>query len=62
MTTDEEALRGQAQALRDRLDRLAADDRTLVFYVTPHRAVPDLEAMAEAFGAGREAVLRLLSS
>jgi 16S rRNA (cytidine1402-2'-O)-methyltransferase len=40
-----------------RLASLAADDRTLVFYVAPHRAAADLAAMAEAFGADRPAVL-----
>jgi len=39
-----------------RLAALGDDERTLVFYVAPHRAADDLAAMAEAFG-DRTAVL-----
>lgn len=39
-----------------RLSALADDERTLVFYVAPHRAADDLGAMAAAFG-DREAVV-----
>lgn len=42
---------------RARLEAVAADDRTLVFYVAPHRAAADLQAMAEAFGADRPAAV-----
>ncbi|HVM12850.1 MAG TPA: 16S rRNA (cytidine(1402)-2'-O)-methyltransferase [Egibacteraceae bacterium] len=40
---------------------LADDPRTLVFYVTPHRAAADLEAMAEAFGERQAALARELT-
>lgn len=36
---------------------LAADTRTLVFYEAPHRVADTLDAMAEVFGAEREAVI-----
>lgn len=42
---------------RQRLAAVAGDDRTLVFYVAPHRAADDLQAMAQSFGADRPAVL-----
>lgn len=44
-----------------RLDELAADPRTLVFYVAPHRAAEDLAAMAEAFGDRPAALARELT-
>jgi 16S rRNA (cytidine1402-2'-O)-methyltransferase len=40
-----------------RLAELAADPRTLVLYVPPHRAAAELRAMAAAFGAERPAAL-----
>lgn len=40
---------------------LAADDRTLLFYVTPHRAAADLAALAEAFGDRPAALARELT-
>ncbi len=40
-----------------RLAALAAEERTLVFYVAPHRAAADLAAMAAAFGDDRLAAL-----
>ncbi|MEE8601740.1 16S rRNA (cytidine(1402)-2'-O)-methyltransferase [Euzebya tangerina] len=40
-----------------RLQAVARDDRTLVFYVSPHRAADDLAAMVEAFGPERPAAL-----
>ncbi|MGH8901938.1 MAG: 16S rRNA (cytidine(1402)-2'-O)-methyltransferase [Egibacteraceae bacterium] len=46
----------KAGARARRLAELAQDPRTLVFYVTPHRAAADLEAMAAALG-GRPAAL-----
>ena len=42
---------------RARLEAVAGDDRTLVFYVAPHRAGADLRAMAEAFGPDRPAAV-----
>ncbi|GMG86633.1 16S rRNA (cytidine(1402)-2'-O)-methyltransferase [Biformimicrobium ophioploci] len=42
---------------RNQLEKLAADTRTLVFYEAPHRVADTLAAMAEVFGAGREAVI-----
>lgn len=60
LPTDRFAFEGflprKAAARRARLEDVAADRRTLVFYVSPHRAVADLEAMAEVFG-DRAAVL-----
>jgi len=44
-------------ARANRLGELAAEPATLVFYEAPHRVAETLEAMGEAFGAGREAVL-----
>jgi 16S rRNA (cytidine1402-2'-O)-methyltransferase len=44
-----------------RLAELAADERTLVFYVAPHRAAEDLAAMAEAFGEREAALARELT-
>lgn len=40
-----------------RLGELAADPRTLVFYVAPHRAADELRAMAAAFGDDRPAAV-----
>lgn len=42
---------------RRRLEALAAEERTLVFYVAPHRAGAELAAMAAAFGGQRPAAL-----
>ncbi|WP_444900066.1 16S rRNA (cytidine(1402)-2'-O)-methyltransferase [Microbulbifer sp. VAAC004] len=39
------------------LQELASDSRTLVFYEAPHRVADTLQAMAEIFGAEREAVI-----
>ncbi|MBA2528537.1 MAG: 16S rRNA (cytidine(1402)-2'-O)-methyltransferase, partial [Euzebyales bacterium] len=44
-----------------RLAELAADPRTLVFYVAPHRAAEDLAAMASAFGDRPAALARELT-
>ena len=61
LPTDRFAFEGflprKASARRDRLAGVADDPRTLVFYVSPHRAAEDLEAMVEAFGADRPAAL-----
>ena len=40
-----------------RLAALAAEERTLVFYESPHRVVKTLAQLSEAFGAGRQAVV-----
>ncbi|WP_444889632.1 16S rRNA (cytidine(1402)-2'-O)-methyltransferase [Microbulbifer sp. DLAB2-AA] len=39
------------------LQELSSDSRTLVFYEAPHRVADTLQAMAEIFGAEREAVI-----
>ncbi|MFA0812095.1 16S rRNA (cytidine(1402)-2'-O)-methyltransferase [Microbulbifer epialgicus] len=39
------------------LQELAEDTRTLIFYEAPHRVADTLEAMANVFGAKREAVI-----
>jgi 16S rRNA (cytidine1402-2'-O)-methyltransferase len=44
-----------------RLAELAAEERTLVFYVAPHRAAEDLRAMASAFGDREAALARELT-
>jgi 16S rRNA (cytidine1402-2'-O)-methyltransferase len=40
-----------------RLDQLAAESRTLVFFEAPHRTAETLTAMAAAFGADRRAAV-----
>ena len=47
----------KASARRERLAELAADPRTLVLYVSPHRAADDLADLAVAFGPDRAAVV-----
>lgn len=47
----------KASARRERLHKLAAEPRTLVFYESSHRIEECIADMAAAFGAGREAVL-----
>jgi 16S rRNA (cytidine1402-2'-O)-methyltransferase len=42
---------------RKRLEMLAAEDRTMVFYVSPHRITRDLTDFAKQFGPSRRAVL-----
>ncbi|MFI2812611.1 MULTISPECIES: 16S rRNA (cytidine(1402)-2'-O)-methyltransferase [Microbulbifer] len=39
------------------LEQLAGEERTMVFYEAPHRVADTLDAMAEAFGDEREAVI-----
>lgn len=51
----------KAGARAARLAELAAERRTLLFYVAPHRAADDLAAMAEAFGDRNAAVARELT-
>ncbi|MEQ9463012.1 MAG: 16S rRNA (cytidine(1402)-2'-O)-methyltransferase [Haliea sp.] len=50
-------LPAKAGARAARLQSLSAETATLVFYEAPHRVVETLEAMVEAFGADREALL-----
>lgn len=50
-------LPAQAQARRLRLERLAGETRTLIFYEAPHRIRDSVAAMAAAFGADRAAVI-----
>jgi 16S rRNA (cytidine1402-2'-O)-methyltransferase len=50
-------LPAKAAARRERLARLAAELRTLVFYESAHRIEDSLADMAAAFGAERPAVL-----
>lgn len=61
LPTDRFAFEGflprKAGARRRRLNAVAGDERTLIFYVSPHRAADDLAAMAEAFGPDRPAAL-----
>ena len=44
-----------------RLAELAAEPRTMIFYVAPHRADDDLAAMVEAFGDRPAAIARELT-
>lgn len=50
-------LPARAGARRERLQSLAAEPRTLVFYESSHRIVDSLEAMVGAFGPERPAVV-----
>jgi 16S rRNA (cytidine1402-2'-O)-methyltransferase len=50
-------LPARAQARAGRLDDLVGSTATLVFYEAPHRLLDSLQAMVDAFGPGREAVL-----
>ncbi|EIM02599.1 putative S-adenosylmethionine-dependent methyltransferase [Rhodanobacter thiooxydans LCS2] len=47
----------KAAARRSRLQELAGDGRTLIFYESSHRVAESLADMRDVFGAGREAVL-----
>jgi 16S rRNA (cytidine1402-2'-O)-methyltransferase len=44
-------------ARRERLEELARERRTLVLFVSPHRAADDLDDLAAALGDGRRAVV-----
>ncbi len=59
LPTDRFAFEGflppKAQAARSRLERLATEDRTLVFYESPRRAARTLQLMVEVFGPARPA-------
>jgi 16S rRNA (cytidine1402-2'-O)-methyltransferase len=61
LPTDRVAFEGflprRGSARRDRLAELAEERRTLVLYVSPHRAGADLADLAEALGADRPAAL-----
>jgi 16S rRNA (cytidine1402-2'-O)-methyltransferase len=65
LPTDRFAVEGflprKAAARRQRLEEVADDRRTLVYYVSPHRAVADLEAMTEVFGDRPAALARELT-
>ncbi len=50
-------LPAKSGARRARLEELAAETRTLIFYESSHRIADTLEAMAGVFGAGRPAAL-----
>lgn len=50
-------LPARAAARRERLQRLAAETRTLIFYESSHRILETLADMSIAFGAAREAVI-----
>lgn len=50
-------LSAKAGARRARLNELAGESRTLIFYESSHRIVESLEDMRDAFGADREAVV-----
>ena len=47
----------KSAARRARLQELAGDPRTLIFYESSHRVAESLADMREVFGGGREAVL-----
>lgn len=50
-------LPAKAAARRERLQALAAEPRTLIFYESSHRIVESLADLHEIFGTAREAVL-----
>ncbi|MDO6746921.1 16S rRNA (cytidine(1402)-2'-O)-methyltransferase [Gilvimarinus sp. 1_MG-2023] len=50
-------LPAKAVARRQRLEALAAEPRTLIFYEAPHRVLESLRAMQELFGDEREVVI-----
>ncbi|HRH39162.1 MAG TPA: SAM-dependent methyltransferase, partial [Flavobacteriales bacterium] len=45
----------QKKGRRTRLEALRAEERTMVFYESPHRMVKALTEFAEVFGAERQA-------
>lgn len=47
----------KSAARRSRLQELASDSRTLIFYESSHRVAESLADMRDVFGAAREAVL-----
>ncbi|MFD1215317.1 MULTISPECIES: 16S rRNA (cytidine(1402)-2'-O)-methyltransferase [Microbulbifer] len=50
-------LPAKSQAREKALAKLAAEERTMIFYEAPHRVVDTLEAMRGVFGSEREAVI-----
>tara|TARA_R110001583_G_scaffold7448_2_gene36863 strand:+ start:4647 stop:5498 length:852 start_codon:yes stop_codon:yes gene_type:complete len=50
-------LPAKSLARRQRLESVVADDRTLMFYESPHRLMHSLEAMLEVFGPERYVVI-----
>ena len=50
-------LPAKAAARRSRLQELAGDGRTLIFYESSHRVADSLDDMRDVFGGDREAVL-----
>jgi 16S rRNA (cytidine1402-2'-O)-methyltransferase len=50
-------LPAKSGARKQRLEELAGEGRTLIFYEAPHRILDTLTDMAAVFGAGRHAVL-----
>lgn len=50
-------LPAKSSARRERLQQLAADSRTLIFYESSHRIVESLTDMITVFGADRDAVV-----
>ena len=50
-------LPARSSARRERLQALAADSRTLIFYESSHRIVESLTDMVAVFGASRDAVV-----
>jgi 16S rRNA (cytidine1402-2'-O)-methyltransferase len=50
-------LPNKSAARRTRLQELAGEGRTLIFYESSHRVLESLQDMRDVFGAGREAVL-----
>ena len=50
-------LPAKAAARRNRLQELAGDGRTLIFYESSHRVADSLDDMRDVFGGEREAVL-----
>jgi 16S rRNA (cytidine1402-2'-O)-methyltransferase len=50
-------LPAKSAARRERLDQLASEERTLIFYEAPHRIKETLADLVEIFGADRELVM-----
>jgi 16S rRNA (cytidine1402-2'-O)-methyltransferase len=50
-------LPNKSSARRTRLQELAGEGRTLIFYESSHRVLESLQDMRDVFGPGREAVL-----
>ena len=50
-------LPAKSEARHHALEKLSAEERTLIFYEAPHRLLPTLQAMIEIFGDNRRAVI-----